>query len=325
MCGYNATEHVNKSRFAREIAVIAALVLFIACAAEQPQPPKSPQPKRILYALPERIPERYAFRPLAKEINAIAWLSGQVQRDGRFALSQREKIVLGARQRAAYEHHLLFPVASVAGGNALLRHEAAWRQSVTSIRQIVQELPFTNAIHLDFEYLDPALAGQFVRYVKTLRTSLDSTIGLYVTVFPPHGMPQSWSAFFDLPALAQAADGLVVMLYDLHRAQTLSGCVSSVAWPAENAAVLSQLPPQKIWLAAPLYGYRFSGKTATVLSRRAFDKIFAAVEESDGCLRKVTSGSEAYYPAPELYAAYERIINEHNFAGIAYWRAGLEL
>lgn len=304
------------------VAALIALVFLLACAAERPPTPKAI--RRLLYALPDRIPEKYAFRPLSHEASAIAWLAGKIHGDGRVKPSQSDRIALGARQRAGYEHHLLFPVASAAAGNALLRHKGAWQQSVKSLDTIMREVPFTSAIHLDFEYLDPALSGQFVHYVQALRAALPASVGLYVAVFPPRGMPQRWSAFFDLAALAQAADGLVVMLYDLHRAGTVPGCVSTITWLRENATALLELSPQKIWLGAPLYGYRFAGKTTTAISRRAFEKIAARQEEHDGCWRKLANGSEAYYPSPALYAEYEKLVADHGFAGLAYWRAGLE-
>lgn len=278
----------------------------------------------MLYALPDQLPEGYDYRLQGKPVTGVAWLAGSFRGDGRLRLQHREAVDLLSRQRADLEHHLLLTEASVNDGNQLLRSRVAAKRAARALQNTLAGQPHIRAVHLDFEYNGPGLAGDYVELVHTLRAAMPKAVNLYVTVFPVIGMPQKWSAFFLPEQLAHYADGIVVMLYDLHRNGTAAGCVSPISWLDANVAELSKLPPEKIWLGAPLYGYRFTGQKARALSKRSFDKIIAQETEADGCRVKKTQRGQAYYPAPSLYAHYEKLAATHGFAGIVYWRAGFD-
>jgi len=298
------------------------MLLAAACSPSKPQEP--PPLRRILYALPDKVPEGYSFRVPGGKATAIAWLAGNFKGDGSLHLQQTERIESMARLHTGFEHHLLLTEASVKAGNELLARRAAARRAANHLQAALARMPYISAVHLDFEYNGPGLAVDYVEFVHLLHKAMRRKARLYVTVIPPVGMPQKWSAFFLPDQLTLFSDGIVVMLYDLHRDGTQPGCVSGLEWIAENVAAMSTLPPEKIWLGAPLYGYKFIGKKASAVSRRAFAKIMAQETEMDGCRVKQSGGSKAYYPAPSLYEHYEKLVALHGFAGIAYWQAGWE-
>lgn len=302
--------------------ISCGLITLAACAP--PKAEKLPTTRHILYALPDQLPEKYDYRVQNIQVTGVAWLAGSFKGDGALRLQHREAIELLGRRRAEFEHQLLITEASVDEGNRLLNTRAATKRAANNVRDALTAMPHIRAVHLDFEYNGPGLAEAYVEFVHTLRTALPKPVKLYVTVFPPVGMPQKWSAFFLPEQLAHFADGIVFMLYDLHRDGTAAGCVSPISWLDANVAEFSKLPPEKIWLGAPLYGYRFTGKKASTLSKRAFEKILARETEMDGCRMKSIDGSKAYYPAHSLYEHYEKLVASHGFAGITYWRAGLE-
>ncbi|GAB4438564.1 MAG: hypothetical protein OHK0011_21340 [Turneriella sp.] len=304
------------------VVVCCGTMALAVCAP--PKANKPPKARHTLYALPDQLPEKYDYRVQGVQVSGVAWLAGSFRADGALRLQNRETVELLGRQRADLEHQLLITEASVDEGNRLLNTRAATRRAANNLRDALAGMPHIRAVHLDFEYNGPGLAEAYVEFVHTLRKALPEPVNLYVTVFPLVGMPQKWSAFFLPEQLAHFADGIVVMLYDLHRDGTTAGCVSPISWLDANVAEFGKLPPEKIWLGAPLYGYRFTGRKARVLSKRAFDKIAAKETEMDGCRVKSIDGSKAYYPAPSLYEHYERLVSAHGFAGVTYWRAGLE-
>lgn len=304
------------------ILTSCALLALAACAPPRPKDP--PLLRQILYGLPKQLPETYDYRLQGRQVTGVAWLAGSFKGDGSLQLPHSEAVELLGRQRANLEHHLLITEVSVKDGTALLNSRKAMQRSAQTLRDALSGLPHIRAVHLDFEYLGRGLAEAYVEMVHMLRNALPQQVKLYVTVFPPVGMPQKWSAFFLPEQLAHFADGIVFMLYDLHRNGTAAGCVSPISWLDANVAEFSKLPPEKIWLGAPLYGYQFTGNRARVLSKRAFEKLPAKETEIDGCRVKNYAGGKAYYPAPSLYEHYEKLVATHGFAGVTYWRAGLE-
>jgi spore germination protein YaaH len=306
----------------RSLLVYCGLITVLACAPRKAKTP--PSARNILYALPDQLPEKYDYRLQGVQVTAVAWLAGSFKGDGRLQLPHRETVELRARQRADLEHHLLITEASVDEGNRLLHTRVAMKRAANQLRDALAGMPQIRAVHLDFEYNGPGLAEAYVEFVHTLRKAMPQPVSLYVTAFPSVGMPQKWSAFYLPEQLAYFADGVVFMLYDLHRNGTAAGCVSPISWLDANVAEFSKLPPEKIWLGAPLYGYQFTGKKARVLSKKAFEKLPAKETEVEGCRVKSFDDSKAYYPAESLYAHYLKLASEHGFAGVTYWRAGLE-
>lgn len=73
---------------------------------------------------------------------------------------------------------------------------------------------------------------------------------------------QNWRGAYDLKAIAQWVDFLCLMTYDQHTVWTVPGPVAGWAWTVANLDyALKVVPPQKLALGIPLYGYHwFSGK-----------------------------------------------------------------
>ncbi|PYT67882.1 MAG: glycosyl hydrolase [Acidobacteria bacterium] len=72
---------------------------------------------------------------------------------------------------------------------------------------------------------------------------------------------QNWRGAYDLKAIAEAVDFLCLMTYDQHTVWTVPGPVAGWNWTVENLDhALKVVPPQKLALGIPLYGYHwFSG------------------------------------------------------------------
>src|SRR5579863_6021257 len=103
---------------------------------------------------------------------------------------------------------------------------------------------------IDFEAFPPNGQPGYVALLKELSADLHARgMKLYVAV-PPH------SNEYDYPAIASAADGVVLMNYDEHYPGGASGPVASQDWFVQNLKFAeSVIPKQKIICAIANYGY----------------------------------------------------------------------
>ncbi len=103
---------------------------------------------------------------------------------------------------------------------------------------------------IDFESFPPSGQKGYVALLQELSGDLHARgMKLYVAV-PPH------SNEYDYPAIAAAADGVVLMNYDEHYPGGASGPVASQDWFVQNLKFAeSVIPKQKIICAIANYGY----------------------------------------------------------------------
>ena len=103
---------------------------------------------------------------------------------------------------------------------------------------------------VDFEAFPPSGQAGYVSLLRELSGDLHSRgMKLYVAV-PPH------SNEYDYPAIAAAADGVVLMNYDEHYPGAESGPVASQDWFVQNLTFAKTvIPKEKIICAIANYGY----------------------------------------------------------------------
>lgn len=333
----------------RKLWISIAFVVLTSCAAPAQSSQTAIPMRRMLYAVPEALPTNYSWRVLDTTPTDVVWVGARIINNGSLrganaaitAMLRHSSLTVEKHNRqveqstavspameihsyATARHYLLVGLADAETGVQILTDPDKRKHSQSALLQLVKDAPRLIGLQLDFEYLPAKYAGAFTDYIRTLRAVLPREKALHVAVFPPVGMPEAWRGFHDLPGLATVSDGIVVMLYDYHRQGTSPGCVSSIGWLNENARALATLPREKIWLGAPLYGYHFAGKKATATGKSRFEKRKGNRSEADGCYRKQSAAGETFYPSPALYAEYDRLGRENGFAGVAYWRAGLE-
>ncbi|AFM12319.1 hypothetical protein Turpa_1671 [Turneriella parva DSM 21527] len=297
--------------------------------------------QRMLYVVPETVPAGYDWRPQNHAVSDIVWTGARLDAQGRLlntgpALAAMEhystpprkfqtgrKKTTPPQKHLTVKHHLLVALTDASAGAKILSDTKTRSQSIAGLVAFVLRHGQVAGLQLDFEYVSPAYADAYVEYIHLLHSKLGPGFKLSVAVFAPVGMPDAWAAFHKLPELAAESDSLVVMLYDHHRPGTPPGCVSDIGWVAANIDALGALPVEKVWLGAPLYGYRFGQKTVA-LSKSQFDSIAAQAVETDGCLKKDTPQGPAYYPTESLYKEFDALAATNRYRGIAYWRAGFE-
>lgn len=107
-----------------------------------------------------------------------------------------------------------------------------------------------HGLMIDFESFPASGQPGYIALLQELSTDLHSHgMKLYVAV-------QAHNTEYDYPALAAAADGVVVMNYDEHYPGGTSGPVASQDWFADNLKFASSvIPKQKLICAIANYGY----------------------------------------------------------------------
>lgn len=220
---------------------------------------------------------------------------------------------------------------------ALLNSAEAEARLVGAVVGAARDLRL-GGVNLDFENVPPRDEGALTGFVEQLAGALHGAGKKLSVDVVPHapGLVNDASGAYDDPALAAAADQLVVMTYDEHYAAGAPGPVAGIDWQAaELAGTLAGVPAGKAVLGIPLYARRWSGGEVTSLDYASgvaqalgepdvtYDYDFAAAtpelssdpggvptqlwfDDADSLLRKI--------------AAVPRL----GLAGIALWRAGFE-
>lgn len=84
---------------------------------------------------------------------------------------------------------------------------------------------------------------------------------------------ENWRGAYDLKALASSADLICLMTYDQHTRWTAPGPVAGWGWTTANLEfALKAVPPQKLSLGIPLYGYHWFAGTPTKSDDKGNDK-----------------------------------------------------
>jgi spore germination protein YaaH len=84
---------------------------------------------------------------------------------------------------------------------------------------------------------------------------------------------ENWRGAYDLKALAQSVDLICLMTYDQHTRWTAPGPVAGWGWTTANLEyALKVVPPQKLSLGIPLYGYHWFAGTPVKSDDKGNDK-----------------------------------------------------
>lgn len=113
------------------------------------------------------------------------------------------------------EFLLLVTASSGRNGSSILASRDYQRSAINSIASLVKNINAAG-VCLDFEYLNPVLKGEFVKFVTALKESLAGK-KLLVAVFPYIDWEEPTKEVYDYKQLGEICDGVIVMTYDQHR------------------------------------------------------------------------------------------------------------
>ena len=186
----------------------------------------------------------------------------------------------------AREHHVpVMPIVVNAGFiqedfHKLLTNPEAYRQMIAALLRACKENGYSG-FQYDFENIHWTDRDALTALVeKSASVFHQENLQLTIATVPnAPGAPgesgfsawiyENWRGAYDLKALAQHVDLICLMTYDQHTRWTVPGPVAGWAWTVANLDyALKVVPPKKLSLGIPLYGYHwFAGRPIKAVDR----------------------------------------------------------
>ena len=214
----------------------------------------------------------------------------------------------------------------------LLESPVASRRAMEGLLALCEEEGF-DGVNLDFEGVPPKDRRNYTDFVGQLADLLHR-YGYYLTLSVPaetEDQPgNSWTGAYDYKELGKEADLVMVMAYDQHYAGGSAGPIDSTSWVQQVANFAARtMPPRRVVLGIPLYGYDWGGSsTAQGLSFAAFRQLAVQHGESPSVQDLVywQDGVRhiAYYAGLSDFESKVRLASSYGLRGIVLWRLGLE-
>ncbi|MDK2784743.1 MAG: spore germination protein [Bacillota bacterium] len=223
--------------------------------------------------------------------------------------------------------------------HALLSNPKLRQTAVASIARLVRYGGYAG-VNIDFENVPPGDRNNYTAFVRELAAELGRD-GHQVTLSVPaktwDDPGNAWSGAFDYRALGQLADAVMIMAYDEHWSGGPAGPVASLGWVKQVVEyAVREIPPEKIRLGLPAYGYDWpaggwGGRAVTAQEAVALAARYGAAIEWDAAAQ---SPHFTYWPggyAREVWfenasslAGKLDLVAQYKLGGIALWRLGFE-
>jgi len=206
------------------------------------------------------------------DILVPAWYS--VDADGLVSGGPNPEVLEVAKQ-----HHVpVMPIVANANFNQQDFHELSseplkYDQMLTFLLRACKENGYVG-FQFDFENVHWTDQEQLTRMVRSVANEFhkENLLLTIATVPNAPGAPgeggfsawiyENWRGAYSLQSLAEYVDYICLMTYDQHTRWTTPGPVAGWKWTTENLEyALKRVPPQKLSLGIPLYGYHWYAGT----------------------------------------------------------------
>jgi spore germination protein YaaH len=310
-------------------------------AGEDPQPRTAraltlERPLRMAYYYPaDQAAERSLRSNLARlDIIAPHWLT--VDETG----TVRAKVPAAAVPTLRSSRALILPSVMVtdrAAGHAILTDPAI---SATTIENLLAAVSTWDGLALDFEGLDAADRPGLTRFIHQLGAALAAAGKTYAIAVPAKTQDTrtGWSGAYDYRAIAGAADLYLVMAYGYAVGSSPPGSTAPINWVTSAMAyALSEIPPERLILGIPFYGYDWNISQGPPARALRYDEVQALLEATgaapqlDARTRSRTFSYESngdlhevWYEDAESLAAKLELVGRFRLAGVGAWRLGQE-
>lgn len=270
---------------------------------------------------------------------ALTWLSPYwytLEATGRLRSRETDHAAVLAAAAAAHDRVLAL-VNDGAGLSGLLRTAAGRQQGVAALRALLAATPGLAGIMVDFESLPSSSGSDLTAFVAALRAALPATDTVGVAVGPKVSAHEPGEGLFQYARLGAVADLVQVMTYDEHDNTSAPGPVSATPWAARVAAyAASVIPPSKILLGVPAYGYDWSapghgttvtlGQALALAARHGVTPQFDPVSGEDHFTYTSASGTlhTVWFESAAGAAAKRAIALRLGLRGLAVWTLGGE-
>ena len=206
-----------------------------------------------------------ALASLQANAAAIRWLSPYwytLEPSG--ALQSRETDHAQVLAAAAGDRVLAL-INDGAGLDGLLSSTAGRQRAVAAVSALLSSTPGLNGVMIDFEQLPATAGAELTGFVTALRADLPAADTVGVAVGPETESNEPGEGLYNYAALGRVADLVQVMTYDFHDDGSAAGPIAPTSWVqgvADYAA--SVIPPAKILLGVPAYGYDWTSAGSAV-------------------------------------------------------------
>lgn len=325
------------------VAMILALVGVQWQAARPPSPP-TPRHFQVSAWVPywDRARVRASFTAHAAGLNEVNFFWYEVQSDGSLtAFPGAEDTALLALARV-HNLRVLPTIMNDFDGPrvaALLAGEESRATHVRTIVALVEHMDY-DGLDVDYEALPAGARDDFTAFIEALAEALHTRGKLLsVTVHPKTDDQGTWDGprAQDWPRLGAAVDEFKVMIGDYHWSTSPPGPISPLDWVDDVLTYAEQtVPPGKIWMGLPFYGYNWveqKGKglvwaTADELIRQHHPTTHRDLSSGELYFSYATGEEQhtVYVPDAKAIALKVRRARQSHpeIAGIAIWRLGGE-
>ena len=243
-----------------------------------------------------------------------------------------------------------------------LNCRTCWDTFLTNLKKELDSKGIKD-VNLNFEHAEATVDGipqKFSEFTKFLNDELDKTYGdsfLVVSAFGDSTTQARVSS--DLNNLGRDADGIFIMAYDYHRPESETvGPVSPVEGNGESNVTktitdfLTKVPPNKIILGIPYYGYNWLVENSDMYAKRipgsdangfsasqTYESVLNTILEVDPEIKWNEDGKSPYFTYTDedtgqlrtvyyenvdsLKAKYD-LVNKYNLGGAGIWALGYD-
>lgn len=210
---------------------------------------------------------------------------------------------------------------------------------VDNIVNLVKEKEL-NGVNIDFEFISPENRGNLTQFMSSLYQRLNPE-GYVVTIdvlAKESDNPTNWlNGVYDYRALGEVSDQVIVLTQDEHYMSIPDpGPIASLPWVKRVLDyAVSQIPAEKVKMAAPVYGYDWPigepGRLVTYpevvsLAQRYQAEIQFDTESSSPYLNYTANGidHQVWFENAESFGIKLETAAQYGLGGFASWKLGDE-
>lgn len=242
--------------------------------------------------------ERAAAAQAVDEVDFVWYLS---QADGTIVAEHEDLDLVQATRRSGIQAFATV-VNRASGGDfdgdiaaRILASKDSRSSHIETLVDLVVDRGY-DGLDLDWELVKPDDRDRFSQFVEELAAALhDKDRLLSIAVFPKDAEPGKWHTqkAADYARLGAAVDEFKVMTYSYSGGWSDPGPQTPLAWARKVLTfAASQVPPEKVLMGVPFYGFDWHGDSTTAVFWEDAD---ATLSETDAAVARHDASGEATF------------------------------
>jgi spore germination protein len=199
------------------------------------------------------------------------------------------------------------------------------RHRASVVRDLVRAARGFDGVQIDLESLKARDGEGLLAFTRELRAALPAR-SLSMAVMASTDDRGYRARGYDLVALADSLDRVVLMAYDQHGPWSSAGPIGSLPWVRRQLAYVAQvLPRSKVDLGVAAYGYQWGGGADQVSVPQARKKAGSRARWSarhGEWTARLANGRRLWWSDRRSLVARERLAQAAGVHGVAIWQIG---